>query len=163
MKRRLSFYMSHSWSHGDLADNLAWLLESAIPGVAHRLIMLPPADPVHREENLPRLGRVIAENMEDCSALLIAGACTTASAGGFTGKSKPPRGTSSPSNLSSRSCPGWTFPPARWSGTPPMPSSPGAPGRWPKPWAAFSETLLQSLIIYPYLLSLPSALRTFYI
>jgi len=73
MKRRLSFYMSHSWSHGDLADNLAWLLESAIPGVAHRLIMLPPADPVHREENLPRLGRVIAENMEDCSALLIAG------------------------------------------------------------------------------------------
>lgn len=73
MKRLLSFYMSHTWSYGDLANHLAELLDAAVPRLPHQLIMLPPDDPVHREENLPRLGKVIAENMEGCAALFIAG------------------------------------------------------------------------------------------
>lgn len=72
MKKPLSFYLSHTWSYGEMANNLALLLDGAMK-IPYQMIMLPPDSPVHREENIRRLSREIEDNMAGCSALLIAG------------------------------------------------------------------------------------------
>ena len=73
MKRPISLYLSHTWSYGGLANNLAALLDAAVPNYTFQLIMIPPESPVHREENIRLLDKEIRDSMEICSALLLAG------------------------------------------------------------------------------------------